>query len=84
MPGLMRGGWIRGPVSGPPSLQRAAWTAPDRPATAPASYSTASVVLMAAGSHHSGMKIDGRRRMLVAGRPEGEEVGESWCGEPGA
>src|SRR5688500_14685740 len=41
MPGLMRGGWKRGPVSGPPSLQRAAWTAPDHPATAPASYSTA-------------------------------------------
>src|SRR5215207_8752421 len=40
MPGLMRGGWKRGPVSGPPSLQRAAWTAPDHPATAPASYST--------------------------------------------
>jgi hypothetical protein len=29
MPGLMRGGWKRGRVSGLPSLQRCAWTAPD-------------------------------------------------------
>jgi hypothetical protein len=44
----------------------------------------ASVVFMAAGGHHGRMKIRGRRSMLPAGRSEGEEVGESWCCEPGA
>jgi hypothetical protein len=29
MPGLMRGGWKRGRVSGPPSLRCSVWTAPD-------------------------------------------------------
>src|SRR5262245_62074746 len=40
MHGLMRGGWKRGRVLGPPSLQRTAWTAPDQSTTAPVSYST--------------------------------------------
>jgi len=29
MPGLIRGGWKRGRVSGPPSLRCSVWTAPD-------------------------------------------------------
>ncbi len=40
MHGSERGGWKRGTVVGPPSLQATAWTAPDLLATAPASYST--------------------------------------------